>query len=135
MSAGDGPVLGDDDLGLVGLDGAAVGVADDIGHAAVEHSPGALGEVGGHDAVLVAGMISRPDQGGAQQRGTGFGHGLALAVGVAVSETRETRPVKARNCLPRRNRPGLPMQATRAGAPTVAKPGRLRASAPASTHR
>jgi hypothetical protein len=42
--------LGDRGSGLVGGDGAAVGVGDDVGHAATHDHPGALGEVGGDDA-------------------------------------------------------------------------------------
>src|SRR5205809_938262 len=37
------------------------------------------GELG----VLLAGGVGGADQGGAQQRGSGLGHGLALAVGLA----------------------------------------------------
>src|SRR3546814_585874 len=103
---GDGPVLGDDRFGFGGGDGAAVGVADDVGHAAVHDRPGTLGEVRSDDAegaevvlaaldhlhvveaselgVLLAGVISGADQRGAQQRRPGLGHGLALWVGVTV---------------------------------------------------
>ena len=45
-----GPVFGDDCFGLVVLDGAAVGVADDVGGGAGHDGPEPLGEVGGHDA-------------------------------------------------------------------------------------
>src|SRR5215468_454454 len=100
-----GPALGDDRAGLLGGDGAAVGVADDIRGAAAHDGPGPLGEAGGGDAeraevvfaafghlqvvdagqlgVLLAGGVGGTDQGGAQQRGSGLGHGLALAVGLA----------------------------------------------------
>src|SRR6266516_848027 len=44
-----GPALGDDRFGLLGGDGPAVGVADDVGSAAAHDGPGALGEAGrGH---------------------------------------------------------------------------------------
>lgn len=42
---GDGPVFGDDRFRFVGVDGTAVGGADDIGHAAVHDCPEALSEV------------------------------------------------------------------------------------------
>ena len=42
-----GPAFGDDLLGLGGGDGGGVGVADDVGRAAVHDCPGALGQVGG----------------------------------------------------------------------------------------
>src|SRR5215203_7479564 len=44
------PVLGDDGLGLGGGNRGAVGVADDIGCAAVHDRPGTLGQVGGDHA-------------------------------------------------------------------------------------
>ena len=56
---GDGPVLGDDGFGLGGVDRAAVGVADDVGHAAVHDSPGPFGEVGGHDAEGAEVVLAR----------------------------------------------------------------------------
>jgi hypothetical protein len=102
---GYGPALGDNGLGLGGSDWGAVGVVDDVGHAAIEHRPGSLGEVGGDhteraevvlasldhlqviDAgqlrVLAAGVVSGADQGGAQQPVAGFADGLALAVDLA----------------------------------------------------
>lgn len=42
---GHGPVLGDDRLGLLEGHGGAVGVADDIGHAALHDGPRPLGQV------------------------------------------------------------------------------------------
>ena len=47
---GHGPVVGDDGLGLGGGDRGAVGIAEDIGRAAVHDGPGALGQVGGDHA-------------------------------------------------------------------------------------
>lgn len=44
-----GPVLGDDGGGLVGGDRRAVGIADDVGGAAVHDGPRPFGEVGGDD--------------------------------------------------------------------------------------
>src|SRR5918994_7178520 len=41
-----GPLLGDDGLGLGGGDGDTVGVADDIGGAAVHDRPGPLAQMG-----------------------------------------------------------------------------------------
>src|SRR4029453_2398909 len=91
------PALGDDGLGLLGSDGGAVGVADDIGHAAVEDRPGALGQVGGdhadravvvfaaldHLEVVEAGQlgggpgggVGGAEQGGPEQAGGGRGGG------------------------------------------------------------
>ena len=96
---------GDDRFGLNGVDWSVVGVADEVGPAAVHHRPEAFGQVGGDHAegaevvlaaldhldvvdpgelgVLVAGVVGGADQGGAQQARTGFRHRLALAVGVA----------------------------------------------------
>src|SRR6266536_2292216 len=84
---GHGVALGDDRFGLGWGDRGGVGVADDVGHAAAEHRPGAVGEVGGGDAdraevvlaafdhlgvvdpgelgVLFAGVVGGPDQGAA----------------------------------------------------------------------
>jgi hypothetical protein len=98
-------LFGDDLLGLVGRDGFAGGVADDVGHAPVHEGPGTFGDAASHDAegfevaraafghlrvvdlrelgVLFAGVVGGADQGRAQQSGSGLGHGLALAVGVA----------------------------------------------------
>src|SRR5579875_2152692 len=45
-----GPVLGDDRLGLLDGEGAAVGVADDVGGAAAHDGPGPFGEAGGDHA-------------------------------------------------------------------------------------
>ena len=53
--------------------------------------PGELG-------VLFAGVVGGADQGGAQQRRAGLGHGLALAVGVAGLDALGVRPVKDWNC-------------------------------------
>src|SRR5215467_3433722 len=102
---GNGPLLGDDRLGLGGCDRGSVGVGDVVGHAPVQHGPGPFGQPGGHDAeglevvgaavdqlrvvdlgqlrVLFAGVVGGPDQGGTGQPGSGFGDGLAFAVGVA----------------------------------------------------
>jgi len=104
---GHGPVVGDDGLGLLGGDGGAVGVAEDIGRASVHDGPGPLGQVGGDHAgraevvfaaldhlgvvdagqlgVLAAGVVGGADQGGAQQLVAGLGDGLAFAVAVAVA--------------------------------------------------
>jgi hypothetical protein len=137
--------------------GRPFGVADDVGHAAVHHGPGSFGEVGRDDAegaevvfaaldhlhvvdagelgVLPAGGVGGADHGGAQQRRPGFGYGLSLAVGVAGLDALGVSPVKDRNWLPRRNRVGSPMAATRAGPPTSARPGRERARPVGSTQR
>src|SRR5512133_1416354 len=102
---GDGPLLGDDGLGLGGGDGDTVGVADDVGGAAVHDRPGAFGQVGGDHAqcaevvfaaldhlgpvdagqlgVLAAGVVGGADQGGPQHPVAGLADGLALAVGLA----------------------------------------------------
>lgn len=66
--------VGDDHLGLVGFDGAAVGVADGVGHATGHDGPEPLGEVGGHDAqraeVVLAALDHRTwlDAGRAMER-------------------------------------------------------------------
>ena len=46
----DGPVFGDDCFGLVVVDGAAVGVADDVWRAAGHHGPEPFGEIRCDDA-------------------------------------------------------------------------------------
>lgn len=134
---------------------APVGVADDVGHPPVHHRPGPLRQVGGDDAegpemvlapldhldvvdacelgVLLAGGFGGPHKGRAQQRRARLGHRLALRSVSPVSEAFGASPVYERKCLPLRNRPGSPMQATRGGPPTSARPGRLRASAGGST--
>src|SRR5215210_3422898 len=46
----DGPALGDDGLRILGADGRAVDVADDVGLVALHHRPRSFGQVGGDDA-------------------------------------------------------------------------------------
>jgi hypothetical protein len=152
---GHGPVLGDDGLGLGGGDRGAVGVADHLGRAAVHDRPSALGQVGGDHAdraevifaaldhldpvdagqlrVLAAGVVGGADQGGPEYLVAGLGDGLALAVALAGLGGLGARPVKQRNLAAVANRLALPMVATRAGPPMVARPGRLRARAAGST--
>jgi len=82
--------------------------------AAVEHGPGAFGEVAGDGAagfevggaafghlqvvdpgelgVLAAGGVGGAGEGGAQQGGPGLAHRLALAVGLARFAGRGARP-------------------------------------------
>src|SRR6478672_5371788 len=49
--AGHGPVFGDDLFGGGRVDGGAVGVADDVGHAAHEHRVESFGQVRGDHAA------------------------------------------------------------------------------------
>ena len=152
---GHGPVVGDDGLGLGGGDRGAIGVADHIGRAAVHDGPGALGQVGGDHAdrpevvlaaldhlgvvdtgelgVLAAGVVGGPDQGSPEQLVAGLGDGLALAVAVAGLGCLGGQAGKDRNLAGLGNRWAVPMVATRAGPPMVARPGRLRARAAGST--
>jgi hypothetical protein len=87
--------------------------------------PGELG-------VEAAGVVGRADQGGPQQPVAGSGDGPLRSVW-PVSEALGARPVKDRNVLAVGKRLALPMVATSAGPPMVARPGRLRASPPGST--
>jgi hypothetical protein len=102
---GDGPVVRDDLLGLLGSDRSAVGVAEHIGHLSVHDRPSPFSEVGSDDTdraemvfaafdhlqvvaagqlrVDSAGVVGGADQGGAQQLVTGLADGLAFAVGLA----------------------------------------------------
>ena len=154
---GDGPVRSDDAFGLLRGDGLAVGVADHVGHAAGHHGPGTFGEVGGDDTqraevvfaasdhlgvvdagelgVVFAGGVGGADQGGAQQPVAGFADGLAFAVGFPGLGRFGDQAGEGPDRLPRRNRDGSPMQATRAGPPTSVRPGSERAKAPVSTQR
>jgi hypothetical protein len=153
---GHGVALGDDLLGLLGGEGCAVGVTDHVGHAAVHDHPGPLGQMGsdadrakvvvatldhldvvdaGQLGVDAAGVVGGADRGGPQQPVAGLAFGLALAVGVAGFGRLGARPVKARNFLAVANRWASPMVAARAGPPTSARPGRLRASPSGSTQR
>jgi hypothetical protein len=65
----DGPALGDDLLGLLRGERAAVGVADEVGLAAAHDGPGSFGEGGGDDA------------GGAEVVFAAFGHLLVVEAG------------------------------------------------------
>ena len=85
--------------------------------------------------IEFAGVVGGAHQGGAQQRRAGFGHGLALAVGFPGLGRFGDQAGEGPDRLPRRNRDGSPMQATRAGPPTSVRPGSKRAKAPASTQR
>jgi hypothetical protein len=62
-------VFGDDLFGLVRGDRGAVGVADDVRHAAVHDGPEPFGEAGSHDAA------------GLEVLGAAFGHLLVVDPG------------------------------------------------------
>jgi hypothetical protein len=151
------PAFGDDGLGLGGGDRGGVGVADDLRQAAVQHHPGALGQVGSDHAqrpevvlapldhlhvvaagqlgVEAAGVVGGADQGGAQQPVAGLGDGWPLRSVWPVSDALGARPVKEPTLARWAKRLAGPMVATSAGPPTSARPGRLRASPPGSTRR
>jgi hypothetical protein len=102
---GDGPVVRDDLLGLLGSDRSAVGVPEHLGHPSVHDRPGPFSEVGsdhtdraemvlaafdhlqvvaaGQLRVDPAGVVGGAVQGGAQQPVAGLADRLAFAVGLA----------------------------------------------------
>ena len=128
------------------VDGSAVGVADDVGHAAVHHGPEPFGEVGGDDAeraeVVLAsfdhlqvvdagelGVLTLRALSAARTRVVRSSDDPALDIGwplrsvSPVSEALGTSPVKDRNCLPSSEAGGVAHGGDERGAADVGDAG------------
>src|SRR5450759_1928937 len=123
------PALDDDPLGGGRVDRSAVGVADDVGHAADQDGVQPLGQGGGaraaglevlgaalHHLGVVdlgelridpASVVRGSNQGGAQEPVAGLAHWLALAVGLAGSIRNSPRSTTPRwwSAAPSTSRP------------------------------